>query len=135
MWQLHPHWKKLPPLSQQPPSKNWGPVKPPFSNLVGGSIRSLQKGGGACTLRKFDWDWQTETWVINKVITYRTPRTLEFNSCPVFPLWPESSSEVWSLTLKFHLLCLFKMIIQDSRKVKRIMNYVSKSDLYLYFLM
>ena len=42
----------------------------------------------------FDWDWQTETWVINKVITYRTPRTLEFKSCPVFPLWPESSIEV-----------------------------------------
>ena len=24
----------------------------------------------------FDWDWQTETWVINKVIAYSTPRTL-----------------------------------------------------------
>ena len=43
----------------------------------------------------FDWDWKTETWVINKVITYSTPRTLEFKSCPVFPLWPESSIEVW----------------------------------------
>ena len=43
----------------------------------------------------FDWDWQTETWVINKVITYSTPRTLEFKSCLVFPLWPESSIEVW----------------------------------------
>ena len=32
---------------------------------------------------------------INKVITYSTPRTLEFKSCPVFPLWPESSIEVW----------------------------------------
>ena len=28
-----------------------------------------------------------------------------------------------------------KTIIQDSRKVKRIINYVSKSNLYLYFLM
>ena len=43
----------------------------------------------------FDWDWQTETWVINRVITYSTPRTLEFKSCPVFPLWPESSIDVW----------------------------------------
>ena len=34
-------------------------------------------------------------WVIVKVITYSTPRTLEFKSCPVFPLWPESSIEVW----------------------------------------
>ena len=33
--------------------------------------------------------------VIVKVITYSTPRTLEFKSCPVFPLWPESSTEVW----------------------------------------
>ena len=30
-----------------------------------------------------------------KVITYSTPRTLEFKSCLVFPLWPESSIEVW----------------------------------------
>ena len=67
MWQLHTHtpWKKSPPLSQQPPLCN------------------------------FDWDWQTETWVINKVITYSTPRTLEFKSCPVFSLWPESSIEAW----------------------------------------
>ena len=28
-----------------------------------------------------------------------------------------------------------KTIIQDSRKVKRIINYVLKSSLYLYFLM
>ena len=51
--------------------------------------------GGGCTLCNFDWDWQTETWVINKVITYNTPRTLEFKSCPVFSLWSESSVEVW----------------------------------------
>ena len=38
---------------------------------------------------------QTETWVINRVITYSPLRTLEFKSCPVFPLWPESSIEVW----------------------------------------
>ena len=43
----------------------------------------------------FDWDWKTETWVINKVINYSTPRTLEFKSCSVFLLWPESSIEVW----------------------------------------
>ena len=43
----------------------------------------------------FDRDWQTETWVINKVSTYSTPGTLEFKSCPVFPLWPEWSIEVW----------------------------------------
>ena len=30
-----------------------------------------------------------------KVITYSTPRTPELRSCPVFPLWPESSNEVW----------------------------------------
>ena len=28
-----------------------------------------------------------------------------------------------------------KTVIQDSRKVKRIINYVLKSSLYLYFLM
>ena len=28
-----------------------------------------------------------------------------------------------------------KAIIKDSRKVKRIRNYVSKSNLYVYFLM
>ena len=43
----------------------------------------------------FEWAWQTETCVIVKVTTYSTPRTLEFKSCPVFPLWPESSIEVW----------------------------------------
>ena len=29
MWKLQPLWKKSPPLSQEPPSKSWGPVKPP----------------------------------------------------------------------------------------------------------
>ena len=33
--------------------------------------------------------------VIVKVITYSIPRTLEFKSCPVFPLQPESFTEVW----------------------------------------
>ena len=42
-----------------------------------------------------DWDWQTETCIINKVITYSTPRTIEFKNCPVFPLWPESVVGVW----------------------------------------
>ena len=37
-------WQKSPPLSQQPFSKSWGPVKPPlFENLVGGSFPQ-QKG-------------------------------------------------------------------------------------------
>ena len=35
----------------------------------------------------FDWHWETETWVIVNVITCNTPRTLEFKSCPAFPLW------------------------------------------------
>ena len=31
MWKLQPPWKKSPPLSQQLPSKSWGPAKlPPF---------------------------------------------------------------------------------------------------------
>ena len=34
-----------PPLSQQPPSKSWGPVKPHlFENLVGGSVTSRNEG-------------------------------------------------------------------------------------------
>ena len=37
----------------------------------------------------------TETWVMVKVVTYNITRTLEFKSCLVFPLWPESSIEVW----------------------------------------
>ena len=38
-----PQWRKSPPLSLQPPSKNWDPVKPTlFENLVGGS--NSQKG-------------------------------------------------------------------------------------------
>ena len=41
----------------------------------------------------FDWDCQTETWVINKVIANSTPRTREFKNCPVFPLWSESWPE------------------------------------------
>ena len=41
------------PLSQQPPSKSWGPVKPPlFENLVRGSppLSPQQKGKGGCTV-------------------------------------------------------------------------------------
>ena len=33
------------------------------------------------------------------------------------------------------LTMFIKTITKDSRKVKRIRNYVSKSNLYLYFLM
>ena len=44
-----PPEKSHPPLSQQPPSKIWGPVKLPnlFENLVGGSTHPLQIGGDA----------------------------------------------------------------------------------------
>ena len=48
-----PPWKKSPPFSQQPPSKNWDPVKPPpfFLNLVGGSTPlPQQKGRGVHTM-------------------------------------------------------------------------------------
>ena len=42
-----PPWKKSPPLSQQPPSKSWGPVKPPlFLNLVVGSTLPPCRNGG-----------------------------------------------------------------------------------------
>ena len=91
-----PPEKSHPLLSQQPPSKSWGPVKPHFLNLVGGSTPpSAEREEGGAAHYVTDWDWQTETWAINKAITYSTPRTLEFKSCPVFLLWPESSIEVW----------------------------------------
>ena len=39
--------KKSPLLSQQPPSENWDPVKPPlFENLVGGSSLPCSNGRG-----------------------------------------------------------------------------------------
>ena len=45
-----PPWKKSPPLSHQPLSKSWGPVKPPppppFENLVGGSTPPPSRKGG-----------------------------------------------------------------------------------------
>ena len=53
----NPSEKSHPPLSQQPPSKNWDPVKPLFfENLVGGSTPTpptpppLSRNGGSCTL-------------------------------------------------------------------------------------
>ena len=56
MWKLQPPWNKSPALSQQPPSKSWGPVKLPlFENLVGGSITPLAERGGGCPL------WFVET--------------------------------------------------------------------------
>ena len=51
-----------PRLSQQPPSKNWGPVKLPRFELVGGSTppppipQEKEGGGGECTL----WIYSTE---------------------------------------------------------------------------
>ena len=103
MWQLHPpphpFQKKVIPLfpSNTPLKGKVLPSHPFFKfgwrlNLLPHAERG---GGGVCTLCNFDWYWQTETWVINKVFTYRTSRTLEFKSCPVFPLWTESSIEVW----------------------------------------
>ena len=52
----NPPWKRLPALSEQPPSKRWGPVKAtPFENLVGGSTPPpppppKQKGAGVHTM-------------------------------------------------------------------------------------
>ena len=47
MWQLQPPEKSYPPLSQQTPSKSWGPVKPPiFENLIGGSTTLFAERGG-----------------------------------------------------------------------------------------
>ena len=98
MWQLYPLPEKVTRLfPSNLPLKVEVLPSPPFFKL-GWRLNSspLQKmGGGGCILCNFDWDWQIETWVINKVIIYLTPRTLEFKSCPVFPLWPESSIEVW----------------------------------------
>ena len=51
MWklQLPPTEKKSPSLFEQPPSKSWGPVKPPlFENLIGGSTLPAERKG--CTL-------------------------------------------------------------------------------------
>ena len=49
MWKLQSTPKNSPPFSQQPPSKSWGPVKPPslFENLAGGPTRSPTERGGA----------------------------------------------------------------------------------------
>ena len=55
MWKLQyppPLWKKSPPLSQQPPSKSWGPFKPPTPFWKFGwrlNPPSSRKDGG-CTL-------------------------------------------------------------------------------------
>ena len=48
VWKLQPLIEKSqPPLSQQPPSKSWGPVKPPFwKNWLEVQPFLQQKGGG-----------------------------------------------------------------------------------------
>ena len=62
----NPPWKKSPPLSHQPPSKSWGPVKSPlFENLVEGSTLAptSRKGGGAhygCDGKIMQW-WNIMT--------------------------------------------------------------------------
>ena len=88
---MHPPWKKWL-LSQQLRLKVEVLSSPPFFKF-GWKLNLV--GGGGCTLCNFDGDWQTDTWIINRVITYSTPGTLEFKSCPVFSLWPESSIEAW----------------------------------------
>ena len=95
MWQLHLPQKKVTRSFPATPSKSWGPAKPSLSKIwLEAQPLPPAKRGGECTPCNFNWDWQTEIWVINKVITYSLPRTLVFKSCPVFPLWPESSTEV-----------------------------------------
>ena len=96
MWKLQPPWKKSPPLSQQPPLKVEVLSSPPlFKIWLEAQPLPPHLAERGCTLCNFDWDWQNETWVMNKVITYSKPRTLEFKSCPLYSLWPESSTEVW----------------------------------------
>ena len=60
-------WKKSPPLSQQPPCKNWDTIKPPssFENLVGDSLPSgvhtmfsIQLFAGS-TLVSFQFLWSS----------------------------------------------------------------------------
>ena len=51
-----------------------------------------------------------------------------------YPLLRRPGVAIFADIIKI-LTMFIKTIIQDSRKVKRIINYVSKSNLYLYFLM
>ena len=73
----------LPPEKKSPPLKVEVLSSPPFSNLVGGSIPSpAERGGGGAhyvaLTEVTNWD------LTHKVITYSTPRTLEFKSCLYF---------------------------------------------------
>ena len=48
---IGPFWKKSPPLSQQPPSKSWVPLKPPFLKIwleVQPSPAEREGGGAHC---------------------------------------------------------------------------------------
>ena len=66
----NPPWKRLPALSEQLPSKRWGPVKAtPFENLVGGSTSPplppppiAERGGGTHYALSFDYTWKTLFW-------------------------------------------------------------------------
>ena len=112
-----PFWKKSPPLSQQPSSKSWDPVKSPplfFENLVGGSTPPpppLQKGGeGVHTMyRSSDpnldlfWVWilNASPFCKNYAKFYFDAKHLEsglnsdwwifwayiFKKCPFWPIW------------------------------------------------
>ena len=67
---------------------------------------------------KICWCRRQKLWPHNLFLKY-----LHFKKVAIFP-------DIIKIVTIF-----IKTIIQDSRNVKRIMNYVSKSNLYLYFLM
>ena len=53
---------------------------------------------------------------------------------PKYPFLRRPGAAIFADTIK--IVTMFtKTAIKDSRKVKRIRNYVSKSNLYLYFFM
>ena len=60
-----PPWKKSSPLSQEPPTKSWGPVKPPLPFWKFGwrlNPPHLQRGwGGGCTLCTLYFDVVDDT--------------------------------------------------------------------------
>ena len=88
MWQLHPPpppWKKSPPLSQQPRSKSWGPVKPlPLTMSLLQEKCFIQKGSQnlKCWLMLLFIANRANMWVW---LTMLTNIYLKFNKCwPIF---------------------------------------------------